>query len=77
MIMKIPVLGSAFGVVMAAFIGAMQARDHGRYSLPPLKPWFDGLRSGKEPSLFGCGWFCSVGPGLGIKERPLPCPRRQ
>jgi hypothetical protein len=31
MSMKIPVLGCAFGVVMAAFIGAVQARDDGRY----------------------------------------------
>jgi hypothetical protein len=45
--MKIPVLGSAFGILAAAFIGAVQARDNGRYSLSPLKPWFDNLRSGK------------------------------
>jgi hypothetical protein len=43
MSMKIPVLGSAFGILVAAFIGAVQARDDGRYSLSPLKPWFDGL----------------------------------
>src|ERR1700731_2572037 len=47
MSMKIPVLGSAFGILVAAFIGAVQARDDGRYSLSPLKPWFDSLRSGK------------------------------
>jgi hypothetical protein len=39
MSMKIPVLGSAFGILAAAFIGAVQARDDGRYSLSPLKPW--------------------------------------
>jgi hypothetical protein len=37
MSMKIPVLGSAFGILVAAFIGAVQARDDGRYSLSPLK----------------------------------------
>ena len=47
MSMKIPVLGSAFGVIAAAFIGAVQARDDGRHSLSPLKPSFDSLRSGK------------------------------
>ena len=35
MSMKIPVLGSAFGILVAAFIGAVQARDDGRYSLSP------------------------------------------
>ena len=49
MSMKIPVLGSAFGILVAAFIGAAQARDDGRYSLSPLKPWFDSLKSGKGP----------------------------
>jgi hypothetical protein len=47
MSMKISVLGSAFGIFMAAFICAGQARDDGHYSLSPLKPWFDSLRSGK------------------------------
>jgi hypothetical protein len=50
MSMKIPVLGSAFGILVAAFAGAVQARDDGRYSLSPLKRWFDGLRSAKGPS---------------------------
>ena len=36
MSMKIPVLGSALGILVAAFIGAVQARDDGRYSLSPL-----------------------------------------
>ena len=49
MSMKITVLGFAFGILAAAFIGAVQARDDGRYSLSPLKPWFDSLRSGKGP----------------------------
>jgi hypothetical protein len=76
MSMKIPVLGSAFGILVAAFISAVQARDDGRYSLSPLKPWFDCLRW-QGTVLFGCGWFRSFGPGLGIQERPLPRTRRQ
>src|SRR6202035_3086717 len=72
MSMKIPVLGFTFGILVATLIGGVQARDDGRYSLSPLKPWFDGLRSGKGPLLFGCGWFRCFGPGLGNQEWPLP-----
>jgi hypothetical protein len=61
MSMKIPVLGSAFGILVAAFIGAVQARDDGRYSLSPLKPWFDGLRSGKGPC-------CSDADGFALSD---------
>jgi hypothetical protein len=61
MSMKIPVLGSAFGIVVAAFIGAVHARDDGRYSLSPLKPWFDGLRSGKGPC-------CSDADGFALSD---------
>jgi hypothetical protein len=74
--MRIPVLGFTFGILAATLIGGVLARDDGRYSLSPLKSWFDGIRSGKGPVLFGCGWFCSIGPGLGIQERPLPRARR-
>ncbi|MDB5580587.1 MAG: hypothetical protein JWR80_5763 [Bradyrhizobium sp.] len=45
--MKINTLGFTFGILAAASIGAMQARDDGSHSLSPLKPWFDSLRSGK------------------------------
>jgi hypothetical protein len=76
MSMKIPVLGFKFGILVATLIGGVQARDDGRYSLSPLKPWFDSLRS-EGTVLFGCGWLCSVGPGLGIQKRPLPRTRRQ
>ena len=69
---KIPVLGSALGILVAAYIGAVQARDDGRYSLSPLKPWFDSLRSGKGPYCSDADGFRSFGPGLGIQERPLP-----
>ena len=61
MSMKIPVLGSAFGILVAAFIGAVQARDDGRYSLSPLKPWFDSLRSGKGPC-------CSDADGFALSD---------
>jgi hypothetical protein len=46
--MNVPVLGSAFGILAAAFIGAVQARDDGRYSLSPLKPWFDSLSPARD-----------------------------
>jgi hypothetical protein len=61
MSMKIAVLGSAFGILAAAFIGAVQARDDGRYSLSPLKPWFDSLRSGKGPC-------CSDADGFALSD---------
>ena len=38
MSIKIPILGATFGILAAAFIGAVQTRDDGRYSLSPLKP---------------------------------------
>jgi hypothetical protein len=62
MSMKIPVLGSALGIFAAAFVGAVQARDDGRYSLSPLKPWFDSLRSGKGPC-------CSDADGFALSDR--------
>jgi hypothetical protein len=61
MSMKIPLLGSIFGILVAAFIGAVQARDDGRYSLSPLKPWFDSLRSGKGPC-------CSDADGFALSD---------
>jgi hypothetical protein len=62
MSMNIPVLGSAFGILAAAFIGAVQARDDGRYSLSPLKPWFDSLRSGKGPCCSDADGFAVLDP---------------
>src|ERR1700730_15609349 len=56
-IMKAPVLGFTSGVLVLAFIGAVQARDDGRYSQSPLKPWFDSLKSGK-------GLCCSFADGF-------------
>ena len=38
-----------------------KARDDGRYSLSPLKPWFDGLRSGK-------GLCCSDADGFAVSD---------
>jgi hypothetical protein len=62
MSMKMPVLGSAFGILAAAIIGAVQTRDDGRYSLSPLKPWFDGLRSGKGPCCSDADDFAVLDP---------------
>src|ERR1700692_1066877 len=61
MSMKIPVLGFTFGILMATLIGGVQARDDGRYSLSPLKPWFDGLWSGKGPC-------CSDADGFALSD---------
>ncbi len=62
MSMKIPDLGSALGILAAAFIGAVQARDDSRYSLSPLKPWFDSLRSGKGPCCSDADGFAVLDP---------------
>jgi hypothetical protein len=59
--MKTSVLGFVFGILMSALIGAVQARDDGRYSQSPLKPWFDSLRSGKGPC-------CSDADGFAIAD---------
>ena len=59
--MKTSVLGFAFGILMSVLIGAVQARDDGRYSQSPLKPWFDSLRSGKGPC-------CSDADGFAIAD---------
>jgi hypothetical protein len=58
---KTSVLGLSFVVLVAAFIGAAQARDDGRYSQSPLKPWFDSLKSGKGPC-------CSDADGFAVSD---------
>ena len=66
---KIPVLGFTFGILVATLIGGVEARDDGRYSLSPLKPWFDSLRSSKGPC-------CSDADGFAVShaiERCRPC----
>ena len=62
MIMKIVVLGFTFGVIAATLIGAVQARDDGRYTLSPLKPWFDSLKSGKGPCCSDADGFAVSAP---------------
>jgi hypothetical protein len=37
--MKTYVLGFTFGIVVSLLVGAVQARDDGRYMQSPLKPW--------------------------------------
>jgi hypothetical protein len=60
-VMKIPVLGFLFGIVVAHFMGAVHARDDGTYAQSPLKPWFDSLKSGK-------GLCCSVADGFAVSD---------
>src|SRR5436190_17845167 len=42
-------------------VAGAPARDDGRYSASPLKPWFDNLKSGK-------GLCCSVADGLALAD---------
>jgi len=60
-IMKTSALGFTFGILVSVSIGAVQARDDGRYRQSPLKPWFDSLRSGK-------GLCCSDADGFAVSD---------
>ena len=59
--MKISVLGLTIGILVGLMVGAVEARDDGRYAHSPLKPWFDGLRSGK-------GLCCSDADGFAVSD---------
>jgi hypothetical protein len=59
--MKNSIFGSSFGILVSVLIGTVQARDDGRYSQSPLKPWFDNRRSGKGPG-------CSDADGFAIAD---------
>jgi hypothetical protein len=59
--MKPSVLGLTFGILVVVFIGAVLARDDGRYMQSPLKPWFDSLKSGKGPC-------CSDADGFAVSD---------
>ncbi|MET4624267.1 hypothetical protein ABIB83_001278 [Bradyrhizobium sp. I1.8.5] len=60
--MKVPVLGITFCIWVLTIAGSVvQARDDGRYAHSPLKPWFDGLKSGK-------GLCCSDADGLAVSD---------
>jgi hypothetical protein len=59
-IMKVPVLGVTFCILVLTIAGpVVQARDDGRCARSPLKPWFDGLKSGK-------GLCCSDADGFAV-----------
>jgi hypothetical protein len=61
-IMKVPVPGITFCILVLTIAGAVvQARDDGRYAHSPLKPWFDGLKSGK-------GLCCSDADGFAVSD---------
>jgi hypothetical protein len=59
--MKTSILAFTLGILAAGFVGAVQARDDGRYSQSPLKPWFDSLKSGKGPC-------CSDADGFAVSD---------
>jgi hypothetical protein len=60
--MKTSIFGSSFGILVSVLIGTVQARDDGRYSQSPLKPWFDNLRSGKGPCCLDADGFAIADP---------------
>jgi len=53
--------GSSAMLLIAAAIGTATARDDGRYSGSPLKPWFDTLKSGR-------GLCCSDADGFAVLD---------
>lgn len=59
--MKATVSGLSLAILVSLLVGLVHARDDGRYSLSPLKPWFDSLKSGKGPC-------CSVADGVAIAD---------
>jgi hypothetical protein len=59
--MKASVLGFIPLVPMMLLIGAVEARDDGRYMQSPLKPWFDSLKSARGPC-------CSVADGITVLD---------
>src|ERR1700730_6825597 len=59
--MKISVLGLTIGILVGLMVGAVEARDDGRYAHSPFKPWFDGLKSGK-------GLCCSDADGFAVSD---------
>jgi hypothetical protein len=52
---------AALTIPAALLVGNAMARDDGRYSGSPLKPWFDSLKSGKGPC-------CSVADGVVVAD---------
>jgi hypothetical protein len=50
-----------YAVIVLASALLLNVRDDGRYANSPLKPWFDGLRSGKGPC-------CSDADGSGVGD---------
>ena len=51
----------AIAAVLSFSAGNVAARDDGRYANSPLKPWFDGLKSGKGPC-------CSNADGVAVSD---------
>ncbi len=58
---NLSILSFAAVIVVVSSIGAVRARDDGRYTNSPLKPWFDSLKSSK-------GLCCSVADGLAVAD---------
>src|SRR3954447_9573660 len=59
---KLNTINTLLALMSVVLMGASaMARDDGRYSGSPLKPWFDTLKSGK-------GLCCSVADGFAIAD---------
>ena len=58
----------AVSLVSALLIGEAIARDDGRYSASPLKPWFDSLKSGKGPCCSDADGFAVMDPDWESKD---------
>jgi hypothetical protein len=52
---------SLAAILTVLAVAGAPARDDGRYTGSPLKPWFDSLKSGK-------GLCCSVADGLALAD---------
>ena len=62
--------------VLIAFLvfpsASPMARDDGRYSASPLKPWFDNLRSSLGPCCSDADGVIVADPDWEFEGRPLP-----
>ena len=56
-----PKIGIAVALAILWAANTSSARDDGRYSGSPLKPWFDSLKSGK-------GLCCSDADGFAVAD---------
>jgi hypothetical protein len=66
--MKTSVSCLSYGILLAAFFGAVQASDDDRYTNSALTPWFDSLKSGNNPCCSDADGFAVSGPDWESKD---------